>query len=331
MLHRTIALPLHRAIQRRSPVLLQGPRAAGKTVLLQQELPGHGYISLDNLADRTRARRDPSGFVYRLRGPAIIDDLHRAPELVEYLRGPAFSAPLVFASSRRLQLPLETLHLYPPTFAENQRRRPLPLEIIGRFVPAPAPAIAPPAPWPIRRTFVDADLGDLVSVHDPDRFEQFLEAARSISGEVLDQQSLARQCGIAHQTVTRWLTALDTCFLTHRLPPADAAFGRRIVRSPKLHFLDSECFESQVVSEIFRNAMHEGGSPDLRYWRDSNGFEIPLVIQSGEGETMPVGVTAPTPLRRWMDLAGVKQGALVSQTMAPARSGGICRYSIDQL
>ena len=337
MLHRTIALPLHRAMQLGDPVCLQGPRSSGKTTLLQREFPGHTYVALDNAADRSRARNDPAGFLARLRGPAILDDLHRAPELIEHLRDRRFSGPLILASSRRLQLPVETLHLYHPTRAERHGRQPLALAMLGRFVPLAVPPIMPVPPWPNRRNFIENDLRDLVSVHDPDRFETFLQAARALSGHVLDQQSLASQCGISHRTVTRWLAAVDTCFLTLRLPPADADFGRRIVRSPKLHFLDSECYESQVVSEIFRNAAHEGEIPDLRYWRDSNGLEIPLIVQSGSGNPLPAGIAAaPTPadvsrLRRWMELADVKQAALIGQTKVSAKHAGICRYSIEQL
>ena len=93
MFHRTIALPLHRAMQLGDPVLLQGPRSSGKTTLLQREFPGHTYAALDDAANRSRARNDPAGFLARLRGPAIVDDLHRAPELIEHLRDRRFSGP----------------------------------------------------------------------------------------------------------------------------------------------------------------------------------------------------------------------------------------------
>ena len=330
-------MPLHRAAQRGEPVLLQGPRSSGKTTLLLREFPGHAYLALDNAADRSRARTDPAAFLARLRGPAIVDDLHRSPELVEHLQTGRFRGPLIVASSRRLQLPIETLHIYHPTRAECHGRQPLTLAMLGRFVPLAVTPIAPAPPWPNKRNFIESDLRDLVSVHDTGRFEAFLLAAQAMSGQVLDQQSLAGQCGLSHRTVARWLAVLDTCLLTLRLPPADADFGRRTVRSPKLHFLDSECFESRVVSEILRNAAHEGEIPDLHYWRDSNGFEIPLIIRSGAGNAIPAGIAAaPTPadvsrLRRWMELASVNQAALIGQTRSSAKLNGICRYSIEQL
>lgn len=319
-------------------MLVHGPRLAGKTALLRREFPGHLYLALDQPANRAPARTDPERFLARLRGrPAIIDDLHRAPELVAHLvQHP--TAGLLLASSRRLSLRCPTFELHPPTSAECERRQPLPLEMIGRFVPKYTGAAATPQPWPSsRRRFLEADLHDLISVHDPDRFEIFLEAVERRSGHVLDQQALANEAGVSHRTAVRWLAALDAGFLTLRLPPAGHDFGRRLVRSPKLHLLDSQSFESQCVSQIYRNAVHAGVEPGLRFWRDSNGFEIPLVIQAQGALPVPVGIAeVPGPglyarMQRWMRLAGVTQGAIVGSRAATSIRGGVCSYALGQL
>ena len=350
MLLRTLTVPLHRAVRLGETVLVQGPRLSGKTTLLRREFPGHRYLTLDDPQIRALARQDPAGFLARLRGPAIIDDVHRAPSLVAHLSASPIASPVVLASSLRLQLPVVTFELYPPTRAERERRTPLGLEMLGRFVPVlgpvlgPVPAITPTVtstglyagPNASEQQFLDRDVRGLVNVHDLDRFEHFLQVARSHSGQILDQQALAAACDVAHRTVARWLAVLDMGFLTLRLPPSDVDFSRRLVKSPKLHFLEGGGFESQAVSEIFRNAHHAGTLPHLRYWRDSNGFEIPLVVQSETSEIMPVGIAeTPTPaeiaaLRRWMELAGVRQAALIAQRPGPTRQG-ILRYSLHQL
>ena len=335
MLDRALAVPLHRAVMIDEPVLVQGPRGAGKTTLIRREFPAHTYVALDDAVDRARARSNPQGFLARLRGPAVIDDLHRAPELLAYLAAPR---PLILVSSRRLQLPFATFELYPPTQAEREGRAPLSLEMLGRFAPVSEPrASASDFPKVRERFFMDRDVRDLINVHDLDRFESFLRIAESRSGAILDQQSMANECGLSHSTVTRWLGILDACFLTLRLPPSDLRFGRRVVRGPKLHFLESDCFESRAVSEIYRNSRHAGLIPDLTYWRDSNGFEIPLIVQTEAEPPMPVCIVAePNPLdvarlHRWIELAGVKQGAIVSRRAGQLRLRGIVSYSIGQL
>jgi predicted AAA+ superfamily ATPase len=317
MLLRALTIPLHRAVQAGGSLLLQGPRAAGKTTLLRREFPGHTYVTLEDARDRSAVRADPAAFLARLRGRAILDDLHRAPELQNHLAGTQAPWPLLLASSRRLSLPLPTLELHPPTLAERQRRPPLTLAMLGRFLPT-APA-GPAAPWPHRNLFLERDIPALVHVRDVDRFESFLTAARARTGQPLDQQALAREAGVSHRTVVRWLAALDDCFLTLRLVPADLDLGRRLIRAPKLHFLDADAFESAVVSELYRNARHAGETPDLRYWRDSNGLTVPLVVQSEVADPVPVAIAAqPTPaetesVRRWMKLAGVQHGAVIAE------------------
>lgn len=347
---RHLALPLRRrAAQQLEPVLVEGPRGSGKTTLLRREFPGHRYVALDDAADRAAARKDPAAFLARLRGqPAVIDDLHRAPELAQFLaNSEAVSLPLVLASARRLSTgPAARFELHPPTLAERERRPPLPLEMLGRFQPAPR---QPPVPaseaWTPPRCFLDHDVRDMVNVHDLDRFESFFRVAEGWSGEVLDQQALALEAGVSHRTAVRWLAVLDDCFLTLRLEASDLAFGRRLVRRPKLHFLQMgrPCFGAEAVSEIYRNARHAGLAPVLRYWRDSNGFEIPLVIEAEGLPPMPVAVgetltaEAGARLRRWMQLAGVEKAAIITRSPGlPAaaterRESRMLRYAISQL
>lgn len=337
MLLRALAIPLHRAAQLAEPVLVQGPRSAGKTTLLRREFPAHTYLPLDDPSLRARARQDPVTFLARLRGPAFIDDLHRAPELIAHLAADPAAGRLVLASSRRLALPIVTFELHPPTRAELERRAPLSLAMLGHFVPAavaPSPAFSA---WPAVRSFLDHDLADLIQVRDRDRFERFSHLAAARSGQILDQQALARESEVSHRTAVRWLAVLDACFQTLRLPPALLPFRRRLLRSPKLHFFSSENFESQVITALHRNAHHAGLPADLFYWRDSNGLEVPLLILSATAPPLPVGLAFdPHPavdagLRRWMQLAGVAHAALITNSPGPTRRGGVLRYSVSQL
>jgi hypothetical protein len=149
--------------------------------------------------------------------------------------------------------------------------------MLGHFVPGPAGRLRAFNAWPKDYRLIERDVQELVKVQDLDRFDTFARIASERSGQVLDQQQLARLAGTSRSTVVRWLAVLDDCFLTLRIPPCDYDLGRRLIRSPKLHFLQSESFESSVVSEIYRNAVHTGTMPDLRYWRDSNGLELALV------------------------------------------------------
>ena len=62
--------------------LLLGPRQVGKSSLLQKCAGGHAYVSLDDLATRERANRDPILFVRELTPPFVIDEIQYAPRLL---------------------------------------------------------------------------------------------------------------------------------------------------------------------------------------------------------------------------------------------------------
>ncbi len=337
MIARNIAVPLHRAVQAQHPVLLEGPRGSGKTALLKTEFPRRLYITLEDAPHRRAARLDPARFLARLRTAAIIDDVHRAPELTAYLAQTSEPRSILLASSRKLTLPITTLTLYHPTRAELERRPPLPVNMLGHFAPVPLHTKPELFPWPRNATLLERDIQDLVRLRDLDRFYTLLEHAANTTGQVLDAQKLARLAGTSRTTAVRWLAVLDACFITVRVEPYDDAFGRRLIRSPKLHFLDTESFESRVVSEIYRNAMHAAQTPGLRYWRDSNGSEISLVVKQPGAPAMPVLIAEhPDPthearLKRWMNLAGVRNAAIISAHARTAARGGILRYTLDQL
>lgn len=324
-MERHLAIPLRRAVHARQPALLQGPRGAGKTALVRHEFPGHAYLTLDD----PLVRRDPAAALRRLRGPAIVDAVHRAPELIDA------GAAHIYVSSLRLRTTVAAFELHPPTRAERQRRPALPLETLGRFAPTSAAVESDPPSWPVNRSFLDLDLPSLIRVHDRALFERFLALAESRSGAILDQQALARELDVSHRTVVRWLEVLDAAFQIVLLPPYSESFGRRVVQRPKMHFLGgAESFESEVVSEIYRNARHAGLAPELSYWRDSNGLETALVVDG-----VPVGIAdggnprVEAAVLRWAELAGQSKAALITRRAGHGdrRGGRLLRYAVGQI
>jgi len=341
MLRRHLAVPLRRAALMDAPLLLQGPRGAGKTTLVRRELSSRLYITLDDPADRASARSDPARFLARLRRPTVIDEFQRAPELIRHLRIAPISLPVAFVSSLKLSLPVETLELHPPTRAELERRPAMPLELLGRFVPAAPRQPLESAPWVQNREFLWKDIPLLVQAHEPDLIERLFDLIAARSGAPLDRQALARELCVAHRTVARWLDALDACFATLSLAPLDLPLGRRLVRRRKLHVhAATSSFETEVVSEIYRNARHAGLDPELRYWRDSNGREVALVLRiEPESPPVPVAIEAiPSRrdlewLKRWIQLAGLPAAAIVTRVPAPPelRTSRVLCYTSAQL
>ena len=102
------------------------------------------------------------------------------------------------------------------------------------------------------------------------------------------------------------LEASDLVFL---LPPYHRNFGKRLIKSPKLYFVDvglacwllgirstdvlalqplrGALFETWVVGEFLKARWNAGLSPDLYFWRDNNGLEADVLFEQ-EGRIQTV-------------------------------------------
>jgi predicted AAA+ superfamily ATPase len=110
---------------------------------------------------------------------------------------------------------------------------------------------------------------------------------------------------VTHNTIKSWLSVLQASGIIKLLRPWHANIGKRLVKSPKLYFLDTglacyllgirnsehlmghplrgELFETFVVSEAFKQQAHAGVSGRLWFYRDSNGNEVDLLVENGAG------------------------------------------------
>ncbi len=149
----------------------------------------------------------------------------------------------------------------------------------------------------------------------------------------MNASSLAVDAGVSHTTARRWLSILEASFVVYLLRPHHRNFNKRLVKSPKLYFLDTgllcyllripsaadlashaargAIFETWVVSEALKNSYNRGVEPDVCFWRDSAGHEVDLLIDRGtkqipieakSGQTIASDFFAD--LDHWRALAG---------------------------
>jgi uncharacterized protein len=380
-------------------VTLTGPRQSGKTTLVRAAFPEHAYASLEDPELRQYATADPRGFLGQFRGPVILDEVQRTPDLFSYIQVLAdedarpgrfiLSGSQNFLLLRSISQSLAgrtaVLHLLPLSLAELHRRPPFPLERLGRGLPeTPEPQAGseggaslwetlfqgfyprihdrglPPEVWlaDYVRTYVERDVRELVNVVDLESFGRFLRLAAGRSGQLLNLSSLANDCGVTHTTARRWLSILESSFLIALLRPYHRNFGKRLIKTPKLYFLDTgllcyllrirspeelryhaargALFESLVVADLIKNRLHQGLEPDLYFWRDSAGHEVDVLIDQGatavpleikSGETVTVDFFAG--LTWFRNLAGPAEtpAALVYAGTRTFEQQGVKVYS----
>ena len=152
-------------------------------------------------------------------------------------------------------------------------------------------------------TYIERDVRRLVNVKDMSKFEVFMKLCAGRTGQILNFSNLGNDCGIDQTTVKRWLSVLEASYIIKLLKPFYKNFNKRLIKSPKLYFLDTglvsyllgiqnetqlvshplkgALFESFVVSEILKKRFNAGKTDNLFYFRDNVGNEVDLVIDNG--------------------------------------------------
>ena len=123
------------------------------------------------------------------------------------------------------------------------------------------------------------------------------------SGQLLNLSSFGAEAGVSHSTARRWLSVLRASYIVTVLAPHHENFSKRIVKTPKLYFLDTGLLcallglrraedlwnhplrgalvETFVVSELIKLLTHNGERARLFFWRDSHGIEVDALIDLG--------------------------------------------------
>ena len=159
------------------------------------------------------------------------------------------------------------------------------------------------------------DLPEMMDVRkDAGLLSTLIEHAAAASGQLVNLSRMAASLQVDIKTVDRWLTLLERMFLVRRIRAWHRSQAKRLVKAPKLHFLDpgilaalreidasglerdrhriAGLLESFVFSEIAKCLPCHDSSIRISHYRDKDGHEVDFVLETPAGRTVGMEVKA---------------------------------------
>ena len=355
-------------------VLIIGPRRAGKTTMVRTiGEDGQSYLTLDDQTVLAAARADPAGFIRGL-DRATIDEVQRAPELLlavkksvdEDYRPGRF---LLTGSANVLTLPrvadslagrMETIRLLPlaqaeilgqkPTFLESLYAGVLPRpnhqaigdELVGLVLAGGYPEAISRASERRRQDWIQSyltsvltrDLRDIAEIEKLTELPKFVRLLAEYSGQLVNYSALGGSIDVTYKTTQRYVGLLEQVFLVAALQPWYTNAIKRVIKTPKLHFLDSgilaasrglsfgrvkadrSAFGALLETFVFAEIMKLMAWSDVRlapfHFRDQDGHEVDIVLERDDGAIAGIEVKASATVTAG-DFSGLKKLAEASK------------------
>lgn len=322
MINRTISDKILKSTNQVPVVTILGPRQAGKTTLVKELFPNYTYVNLEDRATRELAETDYIGFFKKYPEPMIIDEVQRVPELLSAIQvkvdeNRRKNGRFILTGSHQPRLKeavaqslagRTTIHtLFPLSLEEikkDGKLETLDENIIRGFMPELYLENSREASEYYNdylNTYVEKDLRQMISIKDLNAFTRFLTLLAGRVGQVVNLSSMSGEVGVSSTTLNEWLSVLEASYVVFRLQPYFSNISKRIVKSPKVYFVEpglaayllgietprqasrdplrGNIFENIVVLEAMKARLNDKKEPNLFYMRTEKGVEVDLVLR----------------------------------------------------
>ena len=177
-------------------------------------------------------------------------------------------------------------------------------------------------------TLIQRDLRDLPRIGHVEAMSELLRLTAVLSGRLVNLTELGGKLGLNRITARRYLALLEQLFLVERIPAWRASEFGRLVKTPKMHAVDTgmmcalrgitrrrlmrnpaefgTLLESFVYNELRKQARWVDDPLTFHHYRDKDKIEVDLVIEDPAGDCYGVEVKAAASLRSH-DFNGLKR------------------------
>lgn len=333
MIPRAIAKNFQQIRTKYPVVTVLGPRQSGKSTLVQHLCSDMAYVNLEQPDLRKVIAEDPLSFFEKHPNGVVIDEVQRIPELLSYIQvivdkqeNQSKKGMFILTGSHQLDLHesitqslagrTSTLKLYPLTINELLSvgtKSSLYDFMLNGFYPRLYNDNLDPSRMfaDYLETYVQRDVRKIINIKDLGQFQDFLHLCAGRIGQLINYNSLSNDLGVSSATIKQWISILEASFVTVRLRPYFENIGKRMVKSPKLYFVDvglacyllgietleqlmthplrGNLFENLVVLELMKSRFNDGKDPNMYYFRDSNRNEVDVIFKCAD-ELIPIEI-----------------------------------------
>ncbi len=325
-LHRKLEIVLKEVLKQFPACFITGPRQTGKSTLLQNLLKDYNYVTFDDILNRKMVQEDPAMFIDTYKPPVILDEIQYVPDLLSYIKiyidnhrrdygQYVLTGSQIFQQmkgvSESLAGRIAILQLYPLSFSEildiDQYDK---MAAIKQMLEGFYPEFQIHKNLKLQlwygsyiSTYLERDLKSMRNIHNLEAFQRYIILLASRAGQLLNLNEISKECGISQTTAKDWLSILKATSIIYLLEPYYKNMTKRIVKSPKLFFVDigllcyllrietlqqlvhspfvSHIFENMVIMEKIKHFTQKGERAPLYFYRTRSGLEIDLIIDHG--------------------------------------------------
>lgn len=149
----------------------------------------------------------------------------------------------------------------------------------------------------IFQSYIQKDLVDFLKINKLDVYNKLLIKLANQTGELLNIHSLSNALSASRSEIEKYIEILENTYICKRLYPFSRNYGKEIVKTPKIYFLDlglrnfiinnfnlpeartdtGKLFENFVLTEML--AADHYSMDKLNFWRTTNQTEIDFILQ----------------------------------------------------
>jgi predicted AAA+ superfamily ATPase len=177
-------------------------------------------------------------------------------------------------------------------------------------------------------SIIQRDVRDVSGIEKLDQLPRFLSALAQTAGQMCNYTKLGGQVGLDGKTASSYVGVFEQMYLLKRVDAWARNRLSRVVKTPKLQFVDSgllaalldltpdevandrtrfgNVLETFVFGELLKHATTAEGDYRLLYYRDADKVEVDVVLENALGQLVGVEVKASATVKE-SDLRGLRK------------------------